>query len=45
MIAREGWVSGNERAVKRKVEFGELHQEGGGVGGLVSVIFCSSVPG
>ena len=44
-IAREAWVSGNQQGIERKIEFGELHQEGGGVGGLVSDIFCSSVPG
>ena len=45
VIAREAWVSGNQREIERKIEFGELHQEDGGIGGLVSVIFCSSVPG
>src|SRR5262249_39751586 len=45
VIARKAGVRGNQRGVKREIEFGELHQEDGGVGGLVNVIFCSSVPG
>jgi hypothetical protein len=45
VITREDWVSGNQRGIERKIEFGKLHQEDGGVGGLISVMFCSSVPG
>ena len=45
VIAWNDRVRSDQRRIERKIEFRELHQEDGGVGGLVSVIFWSSVPG